>query len=298
MQTELWQLGLAKAPQAAAAVVSFMQQLKSLAPAGTLTTSAADVHLFMASKTKALQWQQAFEADEVACAVLARLRVPSEQWASALRAWGASQLRELERCTGIWEQAAKMAVDKGGATAAVYAATAARLGWPSFEEGAARLREAVARGDVDDAAQLCEAFLATLAYSLASYKLSSEAGRGVGEDSSDEHCTKYGTSRVCPSSIVGPGACPEPAAPAMLTDLRTTMPPFSARLAHVQHLAGQLPMQLRPTAPPVAVGGRYSPGSVAEQIVKRGTDAMKAEKAGEQAAQQEEDAPKPAAASR
>ena len=47
-----------------------------------------------ASKTKALSWQHEFEADEVACALLARLRLPLQDISVALRVLGACVVME------------------------------------------------------------------------------------------------------------------------------------------------------------------------------------------------------------
>ncbi len=76
--------------------------------------------------------------------------------------------------------------------------------------------------------------------------------------------------------ITGPGTCPEPEVLAMLNDLADTHPPTDVRIARILHLATQLPMLQRSTAPPVEVGGRFEAGSLAQAIADRAVASVKA----------------------
>ena len=53
--------------------------------------------------------------------------------------------------------------------------------------------------------------------------------------------------------------------------------PFNARLAHVRHLAGQLPKLLRTTAPPAKVCGRYEAGSMVQVFADKADAGSKGE---------------------
>lgn len=177
-----------------------------------------------------------FEADEVACALLARLRVPPGQWTLALKAARATQLSDLEGWCRPWmAQIKREAAPKGKGrqeAAVARAAVAARLGWTSFAQGMAQLQAAFARKDVDFLRQQHSRWAAADRWQELAAEASSEEG-GSGAPRGGSGSTQdlaAGKVRMSPASVAGPAACPDAAAVAMLQDLASTHPPISARL--------------------------------------------------------------------
>lgn len=223
-----------------------------------------------ASKTKALQWQHVYEADEAACAVLARLRLPPDQWAVGLRQASAGQLASISG----WVADIEKAGQSSEAAAAKVAAVVARMGWPSLAEGLAQLKAALAKNDVQWLQEQHARCRASHQWQL----LVDAAGA---EDESAVHIV--GRTVLFPDLVVGPLACPEPAVLALLTDLVDTQPPTDMRIARIEHLATQLPMMQRITAPPIELGGRFEAGNMARLIADRADAGIKAEAAAQQA---------------
>lgn len=223
---------------------------------------SASAYQHAASKAMRLSWQHEFEADEVACAVLARLRVPPEHWALYLKAVHVRQLAAAGDWVAGVEKDAR-AAGPDAENAAFVAAVAARMGWPSVEEGLAQLKAARAKGDL--------LWLQQQRRRWSAHKLWQLLVDAADEKGHSNVVYAAGKTGVFSEAVLGdaPFFCPEPAVLAMLTDLADTHPPTDVRVARIEHLASQLPMLQRATAPPVEVGGRYDAGSMAQVIADR-----------------------------
>ncbi len=133
---------------------------KSMPPA-----LSADIYQQAASEIKALSWQHEFEADEVACALLARLRLPPEQWAAWLKMASAVQLRQAASWVTKIEEVSIAKCQSGKKVAAEEEPAAAALGhmgWPSVDEGLAQLKAALAKKDLPLLDQQCSLWAACL----------------------------------------------------------------------------------------------------------------------------------------
>lgn len=216
-------------------------------------------YLQLTSCFKELSWNQEFEADQVACALAARLRHSPEHMAAAvkvLREVKIDQHRRHLKALGSWQQELSTE-DKRE--------LAAEMGFPGgdFDAIVARYEAAAEIDDLDAMDQL-HGYLAVNDIRQELLELA-----GCSDTDTGDELVDVGETGVPPDVVAGPNACPEPAVRAVLADMMDTHPPHSARLERIRHLSGQLPMLLRATAPPVAVGGSYSHASVAEQVAAR-----------------------------
>lgn len=221
----------------------------------------AALRLQFASQLKRMRWQHEFEADEVACALLARLRVPPEQWQAGLQAAAAH---------GLWMQEWELQYRRCLLLQRQMAAAGARIlaplgrGRPDYAR-VAQLDSAVKAGDIDAAMQLHRPEAAAV-QAQAHSQGSDQGASGVeSKGGSPGALGKW----LGPALEEGPDACPDAITRTALADVMDSHPPVTTRLARIQQLSGQVPMLLRSTAPPVAVGGRCSPASVAEQVAER-----------------------------
>lgn len=115
----------------------------------------AALHLRSASWSKRRLWLFEYEADDVACALLARLRTPPELWAAGLEvgaavraAEGQPYLYAVLDAEARWER--ETLQDEGpGALAAHKSARAEAMGWPSYEAGMRQIKAAADSGDAD-----------------------------------------------------------------------------------------------------------------------------------------------------
>ena len=257
--------------------VAFFQRLDasfSTLASTSMISTAPDAQRVM-SKLKELNWQREFEADEVACAVMARLRVPPEQWAAGLVLARAAQLDDLQSWVPELVEVLKDCMkDLSRKEAdAARAAIAPLVGWPSFDAGLAQLKAGAATGNLAQLHHQLNAWRAVKRFVL--------LGDAAADGSSDSCIHPYMGNAVVDSI----GALPLTTALAALADLVDTHPPTDARIARVQHLATQLPMLQRATAPPVEVGGRFEPGSVAQLIADRAEAQRRADAAAAKAGQ-------------
>ncbi|KAI7844060.1 hypothetical protein COHA_002204 [Chlorella ohadii] len=235
------------------------------------TAKSVDIYQQAASSAKALSWQHEFEADEVACAVLARLRVPPDLWTAGMEFHSARQLANMGSWIADIEEASQTKTRDGEQAAAEVAAMAAHMGWPSVDEGLAQLKAARAKGHIP---LVWQQFMRWAACTHLQELLDAV---DKGDIARLDRVFQVGRTIVNTYMIVGPVACPEPAVLAMLHDLQDTHPPTDVRIARIQHhLATQLPMLQRSTAPPVKVGGRFEPGSVAQAIADRAEAQLRA----------------------
>ena len=202
----------------------------------------------------------------MACALLARLRVPPEQWATAMRMLRVKELANLEGWIAEIEKSGKAEGQDGEKAAAEVAAVAARMGWPSAAAGLAQMRAALAKGDLAWLDQQRDQWNAHTRWQVladVAKEDRSKAGLRVGH-------------HLVLACITDPDACPEPAVLALLSDLADTHPPTDVRIARIQHLAAQLPMLQRATAPPVELDGQFYAGSMAQLIADRAAAGMQA----------------------
>ena len=213
---------------------------------------SANIYQQAASELKALSWQHEFESDEVACAVLARLRLPPEQWVAALKHMRAEKLAEMGSWITAIDSACKSRGRRSKQTEAALAALAARMGWNSVKEGVAQLKAALAKGDLSLLEQQGSRWMARMAWEALL-------------DADDEEGGIVVCKTAVPSDmIVGPAACPEPAVLAMLSDLADTSPPIETRIERILLLATQ-----HGTALPAERGGHDESSSMAQAIAKR-----------------------------
>ncbi len=218
---------------------------------GAPPLTPADIYRGAASEIRARSWQQVFEADEVACAVLARLRVPPDQWTAGMKLLRASQLSELGSWIAKVEETSK-AEGQDSKQAAEVAAMAARMGWPSIDEGLAQLKAALAKGDLFELRQQHSRWHAIKHW---------QALRNADDEEGGIVVCK---TAVPSDMIVGPMSCPEPAALAILSDLADTSPPIETRIERIQLLATQ-----HGTALPAERGGHDESSSMAQAIANR-----------------------------
>lgn len=271
-------------------------------PQATSEGELTEGYQALASLLKTFFWTHEYEADEVACGLLARLRLPPAHLTAGLRAIERSVLR---RKAGVLR---KLLEYQQGASVEQKRQLAAQLfRGADFDTGVARLQAAVAAGDTDACAQLDLLFEAVYARRRllalaervtqdsgrqrsegpASGGPSSEGPRSEDGNGTGGSCTAVvmvGKTLLSPEMMAGPQACPEPAVEAVLADLAATHPPLASRLARIEQLSAQLPMLLLPAAPLVPVGGRYSHTSVAEQVAQQLHSRLAAEAAAKDAA--------------
>ncbi len=231
---------------------------------GAPPLTPADIYRGAASEIKACNWQQVFEADEVACAVLARLGVPPEKWAAGMKVLRARELAELGSWIDKIEENSK-ADGQGSGQAAQVAADqmAARMGWPSIDEGLAQLKAALAKENLSELRQ-----------QHSRWNTIKHWQELVDAADEEDNFVVVGKTVVSSHIVAGPIACPEPAALAILSDLAETSPPIETRIQRIQLLATQPPM--RTTVPPVEVGSLDEPSSIAQAIADRAVAGLKA----------------------
>ena len=246
--------------------------------------------LQLASTLKELSWQHEYEADEVACALLARLRLSPEHMTAFMRVASASTLRKAQDCLE-WLEGLQQEL-----TPAQKQQHAAQWGWPGadFDAGVAGLKAAVEGSNADAIGTLNLG--ARTGIVLRELAALAEGSGGSADGPSRQGIVRVGRTCVTPTLVSGPHACPEPAIEAVLADLADTHPPNGCRIMHIQHLAAQLAMLQRATAPPVPVDGRYSHVSVAEQVAERLAGRLRAREAAEREAAAKKAAEEQAAA--
>lgn len=218
-----------------------------------------------ASLHKRLYWQQEFEADEVAAALLARLRLsPGHLAAGAKQLVYSTALEAADYLQALLKVQRQLTPDEKRRKAAA-------LGFPGadFDAGVDLVKEAVESNDLDAFPRLYSSFEAISARRRLLEK-AKDGGSGT---------VRVGKTALLPVVVDGPLACPEPGVTAMLADLASTHPFPAARLARMRQLSAQLPMLLRATAPPVALGGRYGHDSVAEQVARQLAEGLAAREA-------------------
>ena len=243
-------------------------------------------YLDIASMYKELSWQHEYEADEVACALLSRLRLSPEHMTAHMRVHAAYTLRQahdyLEWLEGLQREL----------TPAQKQQHAAQWGWPGadFDAGVARLKAAVEGSNADAVDTLIlGARTSTLLREVAALA----EGSGGSAAGPSRQGARVGKTFVTPALVSGPETCPEPAIEAVLADLADTHPPDGRRIMRIQHLAALLQ---RATAPPVPVDGRYSHVSVAEQVAERLAGRLRVREAAEREAAAKKAAEEQAAA--
>lgn len=221
---------------------------------------------------------------QVACAVLARLRVPPQQWTTGLRFLHARWLAEMGSMAAEIEKGLRA----GKQETAEGAALAARMGFPNLGEGLAQLKAALAKGDHSQL-QRWQAYI--LWHKLGAWAAQQRAAKeeeGAAGKKGGDTAPVVGKSFIISGVIADWASCPETAVLAMLVDLANTHPPTDARVARIEQLASQLPMLQRAAAPPVEVGGRFEAASMAQVIADRAEAQRRADaaKQGLRAAQQ------------
>ena len=231
----------------------------------------AEAFLQLASFHKELSWKQDYEADELACTLLARLRLTPDHMAAGMKAlaaaradWHKQQLGWLLERWVLPSEEAKCLVE-------------AKLGFPGdgLDKVLRRYEDTVKRGDVDAMDELVASFEA----SRTRHRLLE-----LSEGSGAADTVAVGNTPVPTAMVTGRTACPEYAVRTVLADIAGTHPPYSARLERIRQLSGQLPMQLRAAAPSMAaVGGHYSHANVAERVAERLAEGMRAATAAKEA---------------
>lgn len=162
----------------------------------------------------------------MACALLARLRVPPEHWAAGFRVLAHSVLWQEHQVLKVferWQQELSPEEKRQ---------RAAELGFPNadFDAGVALRRAALAAGDADALQRhqtQCAAGAAwhhlRLLAAQSSSEAASEGERGAGSESgSSGHgggSVPVGKLRLAPCAVEGAHACPEPAVHTFLADL-------------------------------------------------------------------------------
>ena len=114
-------------------------------PACTSEAARTEDYQEFAGERQQLWWQHEFEADEVACALLARLRLPPEQWAAGLRVIARSVMwHEQRHLRMLLEMQQQLGPDEKRQIAMAD-------GFPNgdFDAGVALLQAALAAGDAD-----------------------------------------------------------------------------------------------------------------------------------------------------
>lgn len=240
----------------------------------------AEAFLQLASFHKELSWKQDYEADELACALLARLRLTPDHMAAGMKAlaaaranWHKQQLGWLLERWVLPSEEAKRLVE-------------AKLGFPGdgLDTVLRRYEDTVKRGDVDAMDELAASFEASRTRHRLLELSEGSVSRGGAADPSRPPSVAVGDTPVPTAMVTGRTACPEYAVRTVLADIGDTHPPYSARLERIRQLSGQLPMLLRAVTPSMAVGGRYGHGSVAEQVAARLAEGIRAETAAKEAA--------------
>ncbi len=277
-------------------------------PQATSEGELTEGYQALASLLKTLFWTHEYEADEVACGLLARLRLPPAHLTAGLWAIERSVLRRkatmLDKLLDFQKRASTE--QKRQLAAQLFPGADFDTGVALLNTGIARLQAAVAAGDTDACAQLDLQYEAVHARHrlLALAERSTQDGRqrsegsasgGPGSEEGSEggsgtggSCTAVvmiGKMLLSPEMVAGPQACPESAVEAVLADLAATHPPLASRLARIEQLSAQLPMLLLPAAPRVPVGGRYSHASVAGQVAQQLHSHLAAEAAAKAAAE-------------
>ena len=121
---------------------------------------------------------------------------------------------------------------------------------------------------------------------LADQSSSGSSDGAKGGQSTGSEIVFVGRFPLGADTMAGPEACPAPAVHAFLHDMASTHPCLIPRLIRIDQLSGQLPMLLRAAGPPVAVNGKYSHASVAEQVAEQLAAGLAAEAAAKAAAAQ------------
>ena len=133
-----------------------MRSIAGVSPAlHWLRGLAEEADYLLAAEVKALNWQQEFEADEVACAVMARLRLSSDHMSACAHVTVAAVSREymayLQQLLTEQQQLSPLHKQM----------LADQRGWPAdFDATVALYKASVERGDPDVTVQLLAGFRA------------------------------------------------------------------------------------------------------------------------------------------